>query len=380
MDTLRQAVRRFPLVARDRPACPSLDERVREISELAQAATGQSGEAALSQAAAAHNKAALIASDCGLRELARALCRRQHTLYLHARPLGAQTARYALEPIVNLARLLIRDGDGDGAYQLLDTLYQAVTSRTEVVIDGQRLTLTNFTGSDADHRTVCQWLWAVLLGDGTRALTSTGQWSRALAHAEQRHGVGRRLLDGRQVAVLARHSAGDWSAALALVEESTLVEPWEHLVAACLTVLCLRAGGRPATAAMTAMAERYLRFRTPSGLALFHVRVGLTVLDLMEDIDQLDASAAGHLLEEAVVAGDGYVARDVLAHAGCRRMLTGDQEQALVATLRSSGIGGDTMAPKLEATLLAAVRASEATTTRNLRILAEAPPTGVRNR
>ena len=72
----------------------------------------------------------------GLPKLAREWCHRHAAAYLRAHPLGAQAARHALEPLVNLARLHIRDGKSDAAFQLLDALYKAVTSRADTVIDG----------------------------------------------------------------------------------------------------------------------------------------------------------------------------------------------------------------------------------------------------
>jgi multiple sugar transport system permease protein len=48
------------------------------------------------------SKRPTIASDCGLPDLARSLCHRQADVYLHARPLNAQAARYALEPLVRV--------------------------------------------------------------------------------------------------------------------------------------------------------------------------------------------------------------------------------------------------------------------------------------
>jgi hypothetical protein len=218
MDGPSRIAQRFPLVARARPACPPLDERIGEVGELARAAAGQTGTDRLPMAATAHNKAALIASDCGLPDLARALCWQQFDLYQCARPLTGQAARFALEPVVNLARLLIRGSDGEAAHQLLDTLYQAVRFRTDAVIDGQQVSFRDLTGSNDDHHDLCQWLWTVLLADGTRALASAGRWDQALTHVEQRGGIGQRLLDGRQVTILARCFAGDPASALALVE------------------------------------------------------------------------------------------------------------------------------------------------------------------
>jgi hypothetical protein len=337
------------------------------VCDLAQAAAGQTGSDGLRLAATAHNKAALIASDCGLPDLARSLCHRQSEVYLRARPLDAQAARYALEPLVNLARLHIRSGDNDGAYQLLDTLYQAVRSRTDTVIDGTPMPSGELTESGADHHTLCQWLWTVLLADGSRALASAGRWDQALAHAEQHHGVGHRLLDGRQITILARCLAGDPASALALIEESLKSEPWEQPVAACLTVLCLRTGARPADTATTGALEQYLKLEPAPELIVFRTRLGLTVIDLAGDLEQPSAArAAARLVTEAVTARDGYAARDVLAHEECRAHLTSTQERTLSVTLRASGLGSGVMPEDLMADLRVAVKTSEKTTERNL--------------
>ncbi|SBW22521.1 hypothetical protein FDG2_2765 [Candidatus Protofrankia californiensis] len=368
MDTLGRIAQRFPLVARARPTCQPLDVRIREVRELARTAAGQTGTDRLPLAAAAHNKAALIASDCGLPDLARSLCWQQYNVYLRARPPGAQTARYALEPVVNLARLRIRGGDGDGAYQLLDTLYQTVRSRTDAVIDGTPVSFRDLTGSE-EHRTLCQWLWTVLLADGTRALASAGRWDEALAHTEQHSGIGRRLLDGRQVAVVARCVAGDPASACTVLEDSAISAPWEQSVAACLTVLCLASSARPASSAIAAMVEHYLGLTPAPELLVFRGRLGLTVIDLAGGVEQPDAAqAASRLVGEAVAAGDGYAARDVLAHDGCRARLASAEEQALSASMQSSGLGRGAIPADLMADLLSAVEMSQAAAARNLAI------------
>ena len=71
--TLRAALRCLPLTGRPRPACRPLPERVAEVSGIARAAC-QADAGALAEASHAMNKAALIASDCGLQDLARDLC------------------------------------------------------------------------------------------------------------------------------------------------------------------------------------------------------------------------------------------------------------------------------------------------------------------
>src|SRR5690606_12683710 len=120
---LSQAARRFPLVARQRPVCRPLAERIQEITDLART-SNQSADTAdgLAAAAAAQNRAALIASDCGMPDLAASLCRQQYELYMDARPLTAQTAKYALEPLINLSRLLMRAGDPEAASNQLKEL------------------------------------------------------------------------------------------------------------------------------------------------------------------------------------------------------------------------------------------------------------------
>ncbi|MEV0636432.1 hypothetical protein AB0I77_15970 [Streptomyces sp. NPDC050619] len=352
MDANRIA-QRFPLVARPRPACPPLSERVKEISTLAETAHQEGG---LSQAATAMNKSALIASDCGLPRLARELCRRHAEIYLRAQPLGAQEARYALEPLVNLARLHIRDGEGEHAYRLLATLNRAVKSKTDLLFEDHPVSFRNLTATAEDHRTVCQWLWTVLLGDGTRALVAANQWDRARAHAVQHKGIGRRLFDGRQVEIVSRCLRGDPTSARRIIDESTLTEAWEHPVAACLTALCLMAGGRASEGAGEKMAAEYLSLDTASELAVFRTRVGLTALDLSPHSSQ--AEVARRLVNDAVRFGDGYVARDVLSHAACSAEMTAGEQRRLTEAVASAGLGCGEMPHMLERDLLDAVEVS----------------------
>lgn len=348
-------------MARPRPACPPLADRVREISDLARAAERDSK---VNSATVALNKAALIASDCGMPDLARALCWRHTEVFLRAQPMGAQEARYALEPLVNLARLLIRDGDGEGAYLLLDSLNRAVRSRSEAVIDGRTVSFHHLTDSTADHREVCQWLWTVLLGDGTRALVAAGRWDRARAHSEQHHGVGQRLFDGRQVEVLVRCLGGQPAAALEFLNNSTLSEDWERPVAACLAVLCLTAAGDCPVGPVKTMVEHYLALDTAPELAVFRSRIGLAVLDLTPRPQQ--AEALRRLTDEAVAARDGYVARDVLAHPVCREQMNQDEICMLSAAVTSAGLGMGKIPAPLERDLTDAVAVSSAVTERHL--------------
>ncbi|MFJ2247475.1 hypothetical protein ACIQ9I_02945 [Streptomyces sp. NPDC094461] len=356
-----QIARRFPLVARPRPACPPLAERVREISDLARAAERDSK---VKSATVALNKAALIASDCGMPDLARSLCWRHTEVFLRAQPLGAQEARYAMEPLVNLARLRIRDGDGDTAYFLLDSLNRAVRTKSEAVIDGCTVSLQHLADSPADHQQICQWLWTVLLGDGTRALVAAGQWGRARAHGEQHHGVGQRLFDGRQVEVLVRLLGGQPADALEFLNNSALSQDWERPVAACLAVLCLTAAGECTAGPVETMVGHYMALDTAPELAVFRARVGLAVLDLSPRPQQVEAFR--RLMHEATTHGDGYVARDILAHPVCREQMNQDEICTLSAAVASAGLGQGRMPAPLEQELADAVSVSLGVTERHL--------------
>ncbi|MGQ0775692.1 MAG: hypothetical protein ACT4NY_14945 [Pseudonocardiales bacterium] len=118
--TAGSALAWFPLVQRPRPPGLPLEVHVRQLRELT--AQPDDGDR-ITRAAEVCNNAALIASDCGLPELARALCWRQHKVFDQARPLPASATKLALQPVLNLPRQLIREGDNDGAYAILQALY-----------------------------------------------------------------------------------------------------------------------------------------------------------------------------------------------------------------------------------------------------------------
>ncbi|MFG2402561.1 hypothetical protein [Streptomyces lydicus] len=359
-----QIVRRFPLVARPRPACSPLVDRVREIGGLAREAecTGR-----LAPASAAFNKAALLASDCALPDLARALCWRHAVAYLRTQPLGAQVARFGLEPLINLARLLIRSGDGFRAYVLLESTYQAVKSQAPAMIDGQVVSFENITGSDEDRRRLHQWLWAVLLADGARGLASADMWAEAHAQVQRHKGIGSRLLDGRQVAVIASFTAGDIEQAEALLRDTVPGEAWETAVAALLTVLCRRTANLPLHPALDDLVDLYRCLERSAGLAVFLTRLGLSVIDLAGSREPgIAIRIATSLLEETIEVGDGYAARDVLTHFGGTEYMTDQQAVRLQGIVEGCALGGGAIPEDLRMNLLTALKTSESVITRVL--------------
>src|SRR5437868_4113262 len=275
---LQQAAQRFPLIARPRPTCLPLQARLAELRDLSRTASHSGNPDPLALAAQVLNKAALIASDCGLPEVARSLCWQHFTAYQPAWPLDASRARLALEPLVNLARLAIRDHDGARGHLLLTTLFHAVSSGGAADIDGHHIPFQDLTRTDGDLQTVRTWLWGVFLAEGIRALISAGQWEQAVAHAQQYRGVGQRLLDGRQATIVAYCLAGQTDTALKFVAGSRPIEPWEHPVAGCLEALCNSTAGHSTGGTVTKVQRQFLELDRAPELLVFRTRLGLTIL------------------------------------------------------------------------------------------------------
>ncbi|MFC7219670.1 hypothetical protein ACFQLX_16085 [Streptomyces polyrhachis] len=359
MDASRIA-RTFPLVARPRPTCPPLEERVRRLhAQAVSAASERQGEGNITPAVAVLNLAALIASDCGDPHLARRLCWEHADAFLAIHPLSARHARFALEPVVNLARLQIRDGQPLAAYQLLDRLYRTVRARSTAVIADRELALRDLTATTEDQQAVCQWLWTVVLADGTRALAGAGRWSEAHEHAHRHQGIGDRLLDGRQVAVLAGVFEGNPADALTLLEASRVDEPWEQGVAGCLRLLCHHRLNRPTPRAAARAVLHYLESVPEPGLIVFRTRLALTCRTLTATAHPDITDKLTHpLIREVLESGDGYAAREVLRHRAVRHHLKPSETARLIHTVRTAGLGPNAMPDELRRTLLEAARLS----------------------
>lgn len=358
----------FPLLPRTRPPAQALHQRVAEIRVLAQSSCRGPDGTRLSCAAEAFNKAALIASDCGIADLARQLCWRQFDLFRAAAPLAGETAKLALQPIVNLGRLATRSGDGTRAYLIFQNAYDAVTAPATTDIDGRDVDFRSFVNHAQERHNLRRFLWTILLADGTRALTTTGRWDDALTHLDRYKGVGARMLDGRQAAVLARCATADVDGALDMLDASSTPEPWEEAVAACMRTLCLRIANRPAQTSAAAMVRAYLRLEPAREHLDFRTRLGLCVIDLADDTHPAARSQAiARVIREAVVGADARSALDVLAHQPCRSSMAATDKAAVTHIVGLSGLRNATMPPNLLEDLSASVKASEAQLTQLLR-------------
>jgi hypothetical protein len=357
----------FPLVVRPRPPGLPLEARIAELTGLAARPTEGTCHDRMSQAAEVLNKAALIASDCGMPAAARALCHRQHELFDQARPLPAWAAKLALQPLLNIPRQLIREGQGRPAYEMLETLYQAARDRTTAVIDGRPVDLSTVTCAPDDRKTVCTLIWAALLADGTHALALAGRWKEAASHAAQHRGIGRRLLDGRQAAILALAHDGQAHKAAVMVEQSTITELWEHTVQSLLRVLCLHTAGTDAGHHVATMlvAARALTHEHDRSTAVARARIGMIALDLAGTSDDPQSGPLRAALI-AIASSDAYAARDVLAHHQIRQYLATGQRRDLHDLVRACGLGTGTIPEWLHEKLMAAVGCAETALTREL--------------
>ncbi|WCN07369.1 hypothetical protein [Streptomyces sp. M92] len=352
MDPHGPTAQRFPLVARFRPPCLPLPERVRALVELAGTAVEKSDQGLASSAC---NQAALIASDVGLPDLARELCHRHAAAYLHACPLPGMSAIRGLEPVVNLARLQIRAGHADeGRRRLLD-LYAAVEAGTFAQFEGVAVP-SDLTATDEDRHEVRAWLWRVLLADGTRTLTTTGRWAEAEAHIRAHRGVGSRMLDGRQTSVLAALTVGDTARAAALLADTTPGDPWEQTVTACLTVLCRRAAGQPVDRQVADLVTAYIGRKPEPGMTVFDTRLGLTALDATGSTDTPAARRiVDHLHRRTTKARDGYAARETLTSPLFTAIASGRQAQDCRDLVSACALGGGGMPDELRGGLVSVV-------------------------
>ena len=373
--TLSAVIRRFPLLGRPRPSCPALPERVQEVADIAYTA-GRDGADGLAEGAHALNKAALIASDCGLPDLARELCWLHIDVYRTVdRPLVIREARHMLEPVLNLARLQLRARDGDHALRLLTEMFHAIRSDDDLVLDGRTLPLAHLVGTRAEHHKLHEWIWLHLIGDGIRALALAGRWDDAVAHARAHRGIGRHLMEGRQAVIVAHRMNGDLVEARAALADSSPRHPWEFQVGSCLKVMCTDLDSVAIRQDVRTMVARLVERQPIPGYAFFRAQLGLSVATLA---DAVDPDAASHVLvqvaEEAIASRDGYAAGEVLRHGDTRAGVTGAQRAALTYLVDTSGLKTGALPDPLWRSLLDSTQLAAQTLRRTLR-KAEQPTT-----
>lgn len=350
---------RIPLVRRAKAPALPLEERINHLTGLTIAPAGASHHDLVARACGVLNYAALIASDVGLPDLASDLCWRQHQVFADAGRLSGPAAIMSLMPLVNLSRLLTRDGQGEAAYGLLVRLNHAARQREKTEIDGRTVDLSALTSTDEDHRTVCQELYVTLLIDGARALARIGRWTEAADAMAQHRGIGNRLLDGRQIKIMALMEQGLGQQARDLIDTTQPTEPWETAVTNLLRAHC-----RPAAAQLPQAdldqaqhAVASLLVDPEPSIAVFQTRAGLTALEL--DASGTHTNSLVAALAEAACL-DAYAACEVLGHPAARAILGTERASSLGSVVANAGLGAGTLPADHQRSLSESVALGEA--------------------
>ncbi|WP_409495988.1 thiopeptide-type bacteriocin biosynthesis protein [Amycolatopsis sp. cmx-11-12] len=363
-----RALVRFPLVSQHRFPCPDLETQVRKVRDCASSCREPTtADERINRACTVWNLSALLAADCGLPDVAIDLCQRQFQVFrTAAAPLSGGAAIASLQPLVNLARLTRRAGAPEAAHRELEAINHAVHNGGKALIHGE---LIDFDGLIASKdSTVDTWLRQVMREDGTRALVAAGQWMNAAAHAEKYDDERSRLREARQTCIIALALNGQVGSALELVDNTVTSDDSEWAVAACLrSYLLLNDRGLGAGDVIDMLnAVRRVCWVSDRPTRLFRVRLGLVGADLAIAA-QVDA---GHLctelIEDAERSGDALVAREVLAHPGCRALATPNQAETLELVVERAGFDAGQIPEVLLAELMASVQAAGTVLTETL--------------
>lgn len=353
--------RRFPLVSRSKPPGRSLEERIVALDQTLRVPADADMYAQLVRASETLNVAALIASDCGVPELASRLCWEHYAIFDVARPLPFKVAKLALQPVLNIPRQMIREGDGAGAYAVLVALLDAARRKATALVEGRQVNMADVTLLPEDHKTICTGLWAAVLTDGSRALVQAGRWIEAAEALALHQGVGTRLLDGRQVSILALVQQNNARQAVAMVDESQLVDPWETVIGDLLRTYCRAAAGALEENDLddTLAAALKLVEETEPTTVVFRVRVGLAAVELAVAAGRSELEVAAAQLITGITAQavhDAYAAREVLASDAFRGSLTRTDAELLCGVVKASGLGAGVIPMPLRTGFEATVR------------------------
>ncbi|MEV7526646.1 hypothetical protein [Streptomyces sp. NPDC091371] len=287
------------------------------------------------------------------------MCHQHAAAYLHAAPLPAMTAIRALEPVVNLARLQIRAGHADDGRERLLRLSAAVSNGTAEQFDDVHIP-ADLTRTATDRQEIRAWLWRVLLADGTRTLTSAGRWAEALAHTMEHRGIGKRMFDGRQIAVIAALTNKDTARAAELIADTAVGDPWEQAVTACLHALLRRSIGRPFDDQAKQLESAFLNVPTERGMTVFEIRLGLTALDTIgSDTHPAAGRIANTLHRRVLAANDGAAAREVMTNPLFSALATPSQAKSCRDLVKACGLGSGSLPSTLGHALQAALQLSD---------------------
>ncbi|EYT91488.1 hypothetical protein ThrDRAFT_02823 [Frankia casuarinae] len=356
-----RAVARFPLVEQHRFRCTDLEARVRSVRECAESCHEPTDpHDRINLACTVWNLSALIAADCGVPDLAVDLCRRQFLIFQAALPLSGSAIIAALQPLVNLTRLTRRAGNPGGAHHELNEIERAARTGSDALIHGERISFRGFITADSEYPKAAQWMRVVMLDDGTRNLVAAGRWEEAAAHAARYDDAQEMLRESRQARIIAHVRSGHTDPALALIDSSVVSQPWETAVAACLRAYINIGAARRDNIDLEALlgAVRSARFSCDRPTTMFHLRLGLTAVDLASSAavnEGIDLQCA-ELIDMAEHSADAFVARELLGNPVCRARMTSTQTGELSAYVARAGLDAGSIPGASRDDLLASVQ------------------------
>jgi len=165
-------------------------------------------------------------------------------------------------------------------------------------------------------------------------------------------------LEGRQAAIISRRLNGRRPEARRILTETTITQPWEHHVAACLNVMTADAATAPG--ATNAMTQRFLHDQPAVGYIVFRARLGLAIASLAST-DPAAADVISKVAAEAIQSGDGYAARDILQNSTALLSLDNRLRDCLTGLVTGSGIGAGVLPAELLDSLTESVTAAATT-------------------
>jgi hypothetical protein len=206
-------------------------------------------------------------------------------------------------------------------------------------------------------RQLRRWTWLQHLGEGIRILALAGRWDDAVNHANALNGVGLHLMEGRQATVIAHLLNDSPDAAHAVLDGSTVTQPWEHQVYACLVAMC--AAPTPTAQHVTAIAEHFHGYESAPGYIVYRTRLGLTAATLIGAYHEATAQELLHqLITEVLETPDGYAARDVLSHH-TNLQIGQSQHEALTRVVADAGLSSRAIPEPTHTALSKAVTTAE---------------------
>ncbi len=327
---------------------------MQELSELA----AQAAETADPEiATAVHHRAAVLAYDRGYLSAAYGLCVQHTHLYLAHRPLSVEHARQALELQLTAVDLLVREGRGQAALNLLAEVARAIGEDEDASLPTGPLPLAGLVTGTPSRGDVYEWWDGAHLAHGARALVSEGRWIEAHLHIKGAPETARQpgLFEARQIGVVTMALAGQPNLAALLLDTTLPGDLWEQVVAAELTAACAQLAGGATADQITAMLDIHGTYR-PTRLPLFDVQLTLTAADLCTAAAQPDAAHRLHQIASdwALESRDGYSAQALLHHT-LTAELPDVQQQELTAITERAGLRAAPVPPALDEQITAAL-------------------------